>query len=163
MGRGRPVGLTTVGTKVNDRVWLLLADRTLLDSRRGTSVPRWLGAHRSPLKVRCVLRNPRRQACEYEDNTAEGDGGADGQCYLVAAHKRGAGSMREQGTGGAPGASGHGEGTAERAEDGLRGSCRQVPAGQRGGHVILVTSRQHAPDHSDPERAADLQRHGVGG
>ena len=47
------------------------------------------------------------------DNTAEGDGGADGQGNLVAAHEGGAGSMRQQGTGGAPGVSGHGEGTAE--------------------------------------------------
>ena len=36
------------------------------------------------------------QAQEYEDNTGEGDGGAGGQCYLIA-HERGAGSMREQG------------------------------------------------------------------
>jgi hypothetical protein len=41
------------------------------------------------------------QAQEYEDNT--GDGGAGGQCYLIAAHERGAGSMREQGAGSAPG------------------------------------------------------------
>ena len=44
------------------------------------------------------------QAQEYEDNTGEGDGGAGGQRYLVAAHERGAGSMREQGAGSAPGA-----------------------------------------------------------
>ncbi len=77
------------------------------------SVRRWPGARRLPLKIRCVPRDPQRQACEYQDHAAEGDGGADGQCYLVAAHERGAGSMREQGAGGAPGASGHGEGTAE--------------------------------------------------
>ena len=41
------------------------------------------------------------QAQEYEDNTGEGDGGAGGQCYLIA-HERGAGSMREQGAGFAP-------------------------------------------------------------
>jgi hypothetical protein len=37
------------------------------------------------------------QACQYEDNTAESDGGADGQCYSGAAHERGTGSVREQG------------------------------------------------------------------
>ncbi len=42
------------------------------------------------------------QAQEYEDNTGEGDRGAGGQCYLIAAHERGAGSMREQGAGTAP-------------------------------------------------------------
>jgi hypothetical protein len=44
--------LATVGTKVNGRVWLLLADRSLVDSRRGMSVPRSPRAHGSPLRIR---------------------------------------------------------------------------------------------------------------
>jgi hypothetical protein len=44
-------GLTPVGTKVNGRVWPLLADCVLLDSGRGVSVPRLSSALRSPQRI----------------------------------------------------------------------------------------------------------------
>lgn len=54
------------------------------------------------------------------------------------------------------------ESAAEGAQDGMCGSDRHTPAGEHGRHVILVTGRQHASDHSDAERTPDLEGYSVG-